>query len=81
MVIIIAQSQLVPDKLSPIVFADLIEVHHSLREHVIENLLRRGETATHRKSQGWQSFLAGNLEWSIARRRPWLSHELYRAKF
>ncbi len=68
------QSQLVPNKLSPIAFADLIEVHHSLREPVIENLLRRGETANIIASpKVGKSFLAGNLAWSIADGRPWLS--------
>ncbi len=72
---------LVPLKLEPISIGSLIQSYPELRPVVIEGVLRRGETANIIASpKVGKSFLAGNLAWSIADGRPWLSHEVDQGK-
>lgn len=72
---------LVPIKLEPISICDLIQNYPELRPVVIEGILRRGETANIIASpKVGKSFLAGNLAWSVADGRPWLSHEVEQGK-
>jgi len=68
---------MVPVKIEPVSIRDLIRSYPDLRPTVIDGVLRRGETANIIASpKVGKSFLSGNLAWSIADGRPWLSHDV-----
>lgn len=70
-----------PAKIDPVSICDLIRDNPDLRPVVIDGVLRRGETANIIASpKVGKSFLAGNLAWSIADGRPWLSHTVTQGK-
>ena len=63
--------------IDPISIGDLIEGYPTLREPIIDGLLRKGETANFiAAAKVGKSFLAGGLAWSVATGMPWLGHQV-----
>lgn len=63
--------------IEPISIGGLIDGYPTLREPIIEGLLRKGETANFiAAAKVGKSFLAGGLAWSIASGTPWLGHQV-----
>lgn len=65
------------EKLLPTSVASLQQSYPQMRPPVVHGILRVGETANIiAPPKVGKSFLAGNLAWSVATGRPWLSHEV-----
>lgn len=78
---IVDNPDLQPTKLVPVSVADLLRTYPRLREPVVHGILRVGETANIiAPTKVGKSFLAGNLAWSVATGRPWLSHDVEQGK-
>lgn len=70
-----------PKGIEPIPIDELIQHNPSLRDPVIDGILRRGETCNIiAGSKLGKSFLAGGLAWSVATGRHWLSHAVTQSK-
>ena len=70
-----------PKGIEPIPIDELIQHNPSLRDPVIDGILRRGETCNIiAASKTGKSFLAGGLAWSVATGRDWLSHAVTQSR-
>lgn len=78
---IVDDPDLLPPKIQPISVRNLIRTYPKMREIVVDGFLREGETANLiAPAKMGKSFLAGNLAWSVATGKPWLSHEVKQGK-
>lgn len=70
-----------PTRINPVPISDLIDENPTLRNVVIEGILRRGETCNIiAAAKVGKSHLAHGLAWCIATGIPWLSHEVTKGR-
>jgi hypothetical protein len=74
---IVAQVQVAskPSLIQPVNVMQLVADYPTMRDPVIEGILRRGETCNViAAAKTGKSFMVGGLAWCVATGRPWLSH-------
>jgi hypothetical protein len=70
-----------PKGIEPIPFDEFVKQFPTMREPIIDGILRRGETCNIiAASKLGKSFLAGGLAWCVATGRNWLSHPVTQSR-